>query len=622
MHSRKVVKCILIIPVLLVIWSAGRAESEPSANTEPTLPTITRGQTVTVIGHNLNATVGVALRTGKAGEVVEIPAEVAASGESVSFKVPKDNFTTGRYLVFLRLPGKELAVPGELRIIQDDAAKVEIDSISPTTAYPDGFGHYEFQISGTNLGQAAVDNSLLLVGAGWQSFAEKDCAAVGDQNVACLHYENGMGARRLTVKNFNPELFGERVKIRLKVGNNLSEPKEITFSSVTAAQVRVLAIAGSAILDVIVLALIWKGVQKLRIEDEEYGPVAAFFLDKETNSYSLSKFQLLAWTAVLVFAFIFVYLCRILIQWNFSFPPIPNGWPTLLGLSAGATVAAVGITVNRGTKGAGSAKPSMADFITTGGLVASDRFQFFVWTLIGCAAFLGLILTHDPASLTEVPDVPTGFLFLMGISASGYLGGKLVRAPGPVISQLLVTGPTPAAGGAAAMTISLKGENLSKDATVKVDGAELRRDQYSIPSDSLKVQSSAPDPSFCTELRLILKEADTYLEGSHNLTFTNKDGQMAEATFPIDPLSIDENQGTKAGPVKQTVSIKGQNFAEGMTGIWKSADGQSSSIPNPDIKKISSSELEIQLTPGVAGTGTLTLISGIGLRASKAIVVT
>ena len=205
-----------------------------------------------------------------------------------------------------------------------------------------------------------------------------------------------------------------------------------------------------------------------------------FFLDKQTMSYSLSKFQLIAWTAVAIFGYMYVLLCRTLIQWDFHFPNIPNGWPTLLGVSAATTIAAVGITANRGSKGAGSLKPSFADFISTGGMVTSDRFQFFVWTLVGFVGFLLLVLLADPSALKELPDVPQGFLYLMGISAAGYVGGKVVRLPGPVIQQLQVSADplTRDAQGKEQpvnLTIDLKGENLSTDAAIQIDGVQFGR---------------------------------------------------------------------------------------------------------------------------------------------------
>jgi hypothetical protein len=257
----------------------------------------------------------------------------------------------------------------------------------------------------------------------------------------------------------------------------------------------------------------------------------------------------------------------------------------------------------------------MADFICTGGLVTSDRFQFFIWTLVGCAGFLSLVLLQDPAAFKDLPDVPSGFLYLMGISATGYLGGKLVRLPGPIVAKLLVSSVVPATPVAPAnMTIDLQGENLSKEALVKVDDLTLRTDQYSIVP--VKSQDQAPDPSFCTELALTLKDATAYVEGVHRLSLTNKDGQMADCTFPADPLTIDPNQVFPAGTQPMSVVVKGKNFADGMSGQWVDQDQKPAPIVTTDIKKTSDTQLAVKLTPGPKGTGKLMLVSAINLRAS------
>jgi hypothetical protein len=430
-----------------------------------------------------------------------------------------------------------------------------------------------------------------------------------------------METRKLTVKGFHPARFDEPIQFRVRVNGSLSEPKPVTFSRVTRSQLRGSAIVLSLVLGLIVLALVWKGIGVYKIGDQNYSPAAAFFLDKQTNSYSLSKFQLLAWTGVAVFSYIFAFLCRILIQWEFTFPAIPSGWPTLLGISVGTTVAAVGITSNHGPKGAGPVSPSISDLICSGGLVASDRFQFFVWTLVGCGGFLALVLSHDPSTLKELPDVPDGFLYLMGISATGYLGGKLVRSPGPVVAQLLVTAVAPAAvGSPATMTINIKGENLSQKALVNVDGDTLRPDQFEL--DAVKAQPQASDSSFCTEINVRLKDASSYVEGVHTLTLTNKDGQMAACDFPVDPLAIDPNQCFPADNQSKVVKVTGKNFADGMTAQWKDPAGTVADLAATAVKKISDIELSITLTPGsTKGQGTLVLISAIKLRSTASVMV-
>ena len=61
---------------------------------------------------------------------------------------------TGDYLIFLTQNDQEIAVPGALRILTDDRGKITLESISPTTIYPDEEQkgqlrqNFEFAISG------------------------------------------------------------------------------------------------------------------------------------------------------------------------------------------------------------------------------------------------------------------------------------------------------------------------------------------------------------------------------------------------------------------------------------------------------------------------------------------
>ena len=612
------------VGIALILVASHLAWADPATiSPVPSLPATTRGQTVTIQGSNLpSQDVVVYLRTGreKPGDKgYRVDPVVSGDGTSLSFKLPVDQFDTGRYLVYVAVDSTELPVPGELTVLPDDAAKLKVDAIYPSTALrSDDDDGYDFDISGTDLGQAPNDNLLEVVGAGVQRIGTpEECAEYVKTKIfkkPCLHYDTGMETRRLVVKGFQPAGFAEPVQFRVLVNGRPSEVYQVTFSRITPAELRGLATLLSLIIGAIVLALVWKGIGIYTIGDQRYGPAAAFFLDKQTNSYSLSKFQLLAWTAVAVFGYIFAFLCRILMQWDFHFPDIPSGWPTLLGISAGTTVAAVGITVNHGSKGAGPVSPAISDFISSGGLVASDRFQFFVWTLVGCAGFLGLILSHDPSSLKDLPDVPSGFLYLMGISSAGYLGGKVVRAPGPLVAELLVVAAVPGTGQSPArMTIGIKGENLSQQALVSVDGDVLRCDQYAIKP--VKLQDRAVDSSFCTEIELTLTDASAYLEGTHTLTLTNKDGQMASSTFPVDSLMIDPNQHFAAGGQPTTVEVTGKNFADGISAQWTDPAGKVGDLTTNDVKKISDTILNLTLTPGSAGQGKLMVISAIKLRA-------
>src|SRR5207302_7513248 len=126
--------------------------------------------------------------------------------------------------------------------------------------------------------------------------------------------------------------------------------------------------------------------------------------------------------------------------------------------------------------------------------------------------------THD----ISLPEIPQNFLYLMGVSSAGYLGGKLVRKPGPVIKTLSVAKLTPSPAGAPldppaalalldekyrpsdaaikvklpVLTVNLKDENLDPKAQVKVDGQTLQGDIFWI--------NGQPDAQtgFCTDVNV------------------------------------------------------------------------------------------------------------------------
>jgi len=521
-----------------------------------------------------------------------------------------------------------------------EAAKVALEAKPPSTVYPsadnDGF---DFDIAGQNLAPSPDGNVIEVNGVPLSVGDQAHCHPTSEDQVKdsykntriypkiCLAYDDDTKTRLLHVIGFPKKYTGPQ-SIRVRVGDNASEGKRVIFSSMTENEARLTSIGIFAVLALIVLGLVWKGIGQYKISDVTYSPLAAFLLDKETDSYSLSKFQLLAWTSVAILGYIYLYLCQVFIQWNFTLPSIPDGLPTLLGVSAGTVVAATGITVTRGSKGAGPIHPSMADFVSSGGLVAADRFQFFVWTLVGCFGFLGILAKSDPAALTALPTIPDNFLYLMGISSAGYLGGKVVRKPGPVISLLSVTAVTPAAAGPppvpAVMTIHLQGDNLASDASISVDDQTMRKDQYSI--NPTKPQDQAPDSSFCTELVLTLNDATKYVEDVHTLTLTNGDGQAAQMSFPMDPLSIasvPDVPHAGANDAATLLTVNGKSFGDRTAAEWTLAGGTPTPIPEAQVTRKSDIQLTVNLPPvTTAAKGKLTLITQIGLRASKDVNIT
>ena len=199
-----------------------------------------------------------------------------------------------------------------------------------------------------------------------------------------------------------------------------------------------------------------------------------------------------------------------------------------------------------------------------------------------------------------------------------------MRLPDPVIQQLLVFA-APLERDAQGkdqpvkVTIDLKGEILSTDAAIKIDDVQLRpTDEFTIAE--VKSQNTPADPSFRSEVNVVLKNAAKYVQGQYELTFINKDGQMAVAKFPVDPLKLNAVSNLTAGGTPLTVTVTGGNFDDSMTAEWIDPSKTITVIPKNKINKKSDKEAEIILTPGTTkGKGTLTLISTNQLRASSSV---
>jgi hypothetical protein len=325
--------------------------------------------------------------------------------------------------------------------------------------------------------------------------------------------------------------YSGKIQVQLAVTSNgtnkFSKPYEIIISGVDSRWAPVLyAAAVSLAILLLPVVLIKIGRVTYHVDQRQYGVLRALFLDKETDTYSLSKFQFYAWTAAGVFGYILLTIAQSLVQGKFVFADIPKNLPGIILISAATTATSQGITAAKGAKGAGAIYPSMADFITTGGLVVAERFQFFVWTIVGVFTFLFLVVFSDPGNITDLPQIPDGFLALMGISSFGYLGGKLARKPGPIIDEV--------AASIGSLIVEIRGRKLSRSASFRIDNAEVRlldtivtgieADDNSQPSDMFKTLT----------LKIAEPEPNHQLVGvRHNFGLINPDGQEAEWFYVI-----------------------------------------------------------------------------------------
>jgi hypothetical protein len=597
----------------------------------PSLPVTAPGQTITVHGSGFpQSVIDVYLRLGSehpGDKGTLVTGSASPDGTVVTFQIPSDT-RDGTYLVSLGVGGQELAVPGDLRIVRDDSTKVALRWAWPATVYPkNGKPGFDFTLVGENLGNVPSDNEILKEGYGALPVGtEKECANPYEAERAgkvCLSYDPGMEGKRLNVSNCPPDICNMSAGFAIKVGRDTSDFRKVTFSKIGEDMLRVATATIFLALVAIVLALVWGGINNNKIAGQKNGVVYAFFLDRQTNSFSLSKLQVLLWTTVFVYSYVYLYLCRTFIQGASDFPQVPDNWPTLLGVSAGTTVAAAGITRFHGSKGSGPIHPSLADFVSSGGLVIGERFQFFIWTLIGCVGYFVIVLLADPASLSSLPDIKGPILTLMGVSSVGYLAGKYARLPGPIIDLLtiLTIGPDANDLTKIVMILQIKGQNLSDSAVIKIDDAALRIDEFDIEGATAQDQPSGSN--FFSLLTVTIRNADRYRMGKHVLFLINEDGQSACVSFPMNPLTLNQPGAVEENDQPVTVTLTGSNICGSFTGSW--ANPRQTMSPAPPVTIVvaqDSNSMDVTFTPGPAGSGTLTVTSLAQLETAVDIIVT
>jgi len=228
-----------------------------------------------------------------------------------------------------------------------------------------------------------------------------------------------------------------QLRVAVGYGDTISATR--VYRAFAMAQRRVIATSAAiaVVLALIPLALLSTLRKSYAINGQWY-KFRLLFLDPETDTYSLSKLQFYLWTLTAIFSYAYLFISRVQVQ-NAIWPDVPGTLPGVIAVAGGTAVGSQLITSIKGSKGSGEQKPSWADFITSGGVVAVDRLQMFTWTLFGVAAFIGAVARQEPGTITELPALPERLLMLMGLSSTGYLAGKMARKAGPVINEVSVT---------------------------------------------------------------------------------------------------------------------------------------------------------------------------------------
>jgi hypothetical protein len=637
---------------LLFALMATSASAAVTIDDKPMFPAaVEPGGTISVTGSEFTTPVSGRLYDTSGKETPLDPPEIDADKKVITFRLPR-NIAPGRYVMKISVGDlKDLTVPGEVRV-QRPAVKIE--SAHPTTAYRDETGGFSFALIGENFSETASENAVEVEGQGnivaplpkppappdggpvpTRTPAEEEsaCRALAGRQ-PCLWVEDQ--GRRIQVRGYKPGgRFQGPTTVRVRVGNSsqlgvVSNSTKLVLARMSATGVLTWTLVLFVVLTYTLFRLVAAGMKDQLIHGQRFTPWYAFFIDSQTNTYSLSKFQLFAFSFTFIFGYLYVMLCRWLVQWQFVMPDVPTNLAAMLGISGGATLAAAGATQTRGSKGGGGMYPSFSDFVTQGGQVVPERFQFFVWTIVACFGFISLLVARDPATIDGFPTIPDGLLYVMGVSAAAYVGGKVTRPAGPVIKNIAVDPKSNP-------VIIVQGENLSTDADFLVDDVKLpivteaEKKAAGMQGGSggemklveAKPQAGASDRTFASELRITVIRSNAipiFKPGLHRFRIVNTDGQFAETqlSLPVPSIATVQLQsGVGPVPPNQKVQLKvvGTGFYEPVAASWTPAGGEPQALAGSAIN--SDTEMVVTVDAGPAGEASLKISAAGGDASAK-----
>lgn len=523
--------------LLILVWlqpcvTLGEEKPAPSSGLaaiekiEPTPTEVPRGGVALFTGHDLPKA-GKDILVFLDGEQAGQAFNASQDGTWFQFSVP-DEAALGKHRVQVRLNQgnpknpQPIAMPADATLTVLTASgklQPKITAIEPVLSYPEK-RLYGFEVIGEGFSNRGQDNGLIIgdreVRVCWEGGPCKEKDAVHGQIVS---------SRQLSFTGIHAGPLGTP-PIQIRVGQERSDPFPITLSRVERGIPLELSLGILALLTLLVFVVIRSGMGEYRIDGRMYGFLKTLLVDKETDTYSLSRLQLYLWTAAAIFGYLYLSLSRSLVQWKLDFMDIPPGLPGIILISASTGFLAQGIQSAKGPKGSGNKLPSASDFITSGGVVAPERFQFFVWTILGIVTFLTLVILQDPGNIKDLPTIPTGFLELMGVSSVGYLGGKLARKPGPVIDEIVAE--------MGSLVLTIKGRNLSQDASFQIGGEDVTSDLIESKPEILEKDGQSDEPNMAKSLKLSVKSPkDPWVKGDQDLTIINPDGQKAVWAYAV-----------------------------------------------------------------------------------------
>jgi hypothetical protein len=160
--------------------------------------------------------------------------------------------------------------------------------------------------------------------------------------------------------------------------------------------------------------------------------------------YSTSLFQSLAWTVVVLGAYLALWFARVRLGITAAPGPVPQNVLAAMGLSLGTTVTAAGITGRNVRSGRDVRLRAKPGELTLGHLIRDDlgrpnlaKAQLMAWTAVAIGIFVvssvdavsRTMAAASASAMPPLPDIEPTLLLLMGIGQGAYLAIKAVSSP-------------------------------------------------------------------------------------------------------------------------------------------------------------------------------------------------
>ncbi len=146
-------------------------------------------------------------------------------------------------------------------------------------------------------------------------------------------------------------------------------------------------------------------------------------LDKNTNTYSLSRFQAFTWTVVLTGSYFYIAIAFGILLQNGKIPDFNPSLVGLMSISYTGFIASHFLNKKNPKNAISDNPPALSDLFMENGVIDITRLQLLLFTVVAVIVYLYNLYLNN--TLNGLPDIPATLHGLLVSSQTGYIGGKV-----------------------------------------------------------------------------------------------------------------------------------------------------------------------------------------------------